>query len=61
MKKLNPKEVNTEIECPECKGTGFPKVRQPVQPGRKIFPPPCKQCFGKGRIKIAAPLMHVSK
>jgi DnaJ-class molecular chaperone len=61
MKKLNPKEVGREIECPRCKGTGFPKVRQPVQPGRKIFPAPRKQCFGKGRIKIAAPLMQVSK
>jgi len=32
------------------KGTGFPTVKQPVQPGRKIYPAPCKQCFGKGRL-----------
>ena len=54
MKKPNPKEVGTEIECPECGGTGFPKVRQPDQPGRKIFPAPCKRCFGKGRIESTA-------
>jgi DnaJ-class molecular chaperone len=50
MKKPKSNEVGTEIECPACDGTGFPKVRQPVQPGRKIFPAPCKQCFGKGRL-----------
>ena len=50
MKRPKSKEVGTEIECPECDGTGFPKVSQSVQPGRKIYPAPCKQCFGKGRI-----------
>ena len=50
MKRPKPKEVGTETECPKCDGTGFPKVKQPVQPGRKIFPPPCKRCRGKGRI-----------
>jgi len=29
-------------------------VLQPVQPGRKIYPAPCKACAGKGRIKEAA-------
>jgi hypothetical protein len=24
---------------------------QPVRPGRKIYPAPCKNCGGKGRIK----------
>jgi hypothetical protein len=36
MKRPKPKDVVTEVECPACEGTGFPKVRQPVQPGRKI-------------------------
>jgi len=39
-----------EIKCPECDGTGFAPVEQPVQPGRKIYPAPCKKCGGKGRI-----------
>ena len=51
MKRAKRKEVGTEIECPECDGTGFPQVRQPAQPGRKIYPPPCKRCLGKGRIE----------
>jgi DnaJ-class molecular chaperone len=54
MKRSKPKEVGTEIECPACDGTGFPKVRQPDQPGRKIYPSPCKRCFGKGRIEATA-------
>jgi hypothetical protein len=29
-------------------GTGFPPVRQP-EPGRRIYPAPCRQCGGKGR------------
>jgi DnaJ-class molecular chaperone len=49
MKHL-PKVVSTEIKCSACDGTGFPTVSQPKQPGRRIYPPPCKQCFGKGRI-----------
>jgi DnaJ-class molecular chaperone len=39
----------TEQECPACNGTGYPVVMQPVQPGRKIYPAPCKKCGGKGR------------
>ena len=50
MKKPNPKEAGTEIDCPACDGTGFPAVAQPTQPGRKIFPAPCQQCHGKGRV-----------
>ena len=53
MKRLKRKNVVTEVECPACDGTGFPKVRQPDQPGRKIYPAPCKQCFGKGRIGLS--------
>jgi hypothetical protein len=47
MKRPNQKEPQTEIDCPACGGTGFPKVTQPSQPGRKIYPAPCKQCLGK--------------
>ena len=43
-----------EHKCPACSGTGFPTVMQPVQPGRKIYPAPCKKCGGKGRITEAA-------
>jgi len=39
-----------ERKCPACNGTGFPVVKQPVQPGRKIYPVQCKSCRGKGRI-----------
>jgi DnaJ-class molecular chaperone len=53
MKKPKRKDVVTEIKCPACDGTGLSKVAQPVQPGRKIYPPPCKQCSGKGRIQSA--------
>jgi DnaJ-class molecular chaperone len=44
----------TEHKCPACNGTGYPVVTQPVQLGRKIYPAPCKECGGKGRIKEAA-------
>ena len=46
-------DVSTEVICSACDGTGFPKVAQPAQPGRRIYPPPCKRCLGKGRIKSA--------
>ena len=36
--------------CSACKGTGFPDVTQPAQPGRKIYPVKCETCSGKGRI-----------
>lgn len=42
-----------EHTCPACKGTGFPVVAQPVQPGRKIYPVKCKACDGKGKITEA--------
>jgi hypothetical protein len=32
----------TEIKCPACNGIGYPKVMQPVRPGRKIYPPPAR-------------------
>lgn len=42
-----------EHTCPDCRGTGFPSVRQPVQPGRRIYPVKCKTCDGKGKITDA--------
>ena len=48
MKKLPPNP--TELRCPACDGTGVAVVMQPVQPGHRIYPPPCKECGGKGRI-----------
>jgi len=43
----------TEQRCANCDGTGFPTVRQPAQPGRRMYSPPCKECGGKGRIPKA--------
>jgi DnaJ-class molecular chaperone len=40
-----------EMKCEACDGTGFPKVKQPPEPGRRIYPAPCRKCGGKGRIK----------
>jgi DnaJ-class molecular chaperone len=37
-----------EVTCPACNGTGFPTVMQPGQPGRRIYPAPCRECHGKG-------------
>jgi hypothetical protein len=31
------REALTETICPACDGTGFQKVKQPTQPGRKIY------------------------
>jgi DnaJ-class molecular chaperone len=47
MKK--PGEGLTEVICAACNGTGFQKVEQPSEPGRKIYPAKCKECLGKGR------------
>jgi DnaJ-class molecular chaperone len=44
------KDAPLEVKCEACNGTGFPRVTQPVRPGRRIYPPPCKICGGKGRI-----------
>jgi DnaJ-class molecular chaperone len=40
----------SERRCDACNGTGFSKVKQPATPGRKIYPPRCTKCDGKGRI-----------
>jgi DnaJ-class molecular chaperone len=38
-----------ENKCPACNGTGFLAVaKQPAQPGRRIYPPRCLRCEGKG-------------
>jgi DnaJ-class molecular chaperone len=42
-----------EHTCAACNGTGFPVVKQPVQPGRKIYPVKCAACDGKGKITDA--------
>jgi len=52
MKK--PREPSTEVICPACDGTGLQKVKQPTQPGRKVYPPKCAECLGKGRIQRPA-------
>ena len=49
-KKPKPKE---EI-CPACNGTGVEPVIEQPPPGRRIFPPRCRQCNGKGRFTEAA-------
>ena len=43
-----------EHTCPGCNGTGFPKVKQPAQPGRKLYPVQCKTCAGKGKVADAS-------
>ena len=42
-----------ERKCPACNGTGFPPVKQPAQPGRKIYPARCERCEGKGWVEAA--------
>jgi DnaJ-class molecular chaperone len=42
-----------ESKCPACKGTGFPAVKQPAEPGRKIYPARCERCEGKGWVEAA--------
>jgi hypothetical protein len=42
-----------EHMCVACNGTGFPAVKQPAQPGRKIYPLRCQVRDGKGKITAA--------
>jgi len=42
-----------EQRCSACDGTGFPAVKQPAQPWRRIYTARCKVCAGKGRIRKA--------
>jgi DnaJ-class molecular chaperone len=53
MKNLKPKAPSLEVICSACNGTGFQAVAQPKQLGRRIYPPPCSKCSGKGRITPA--------
>jgi DnaJ-class molecular chaperone len=53
MKNLKSKTASAEVKCSACDGTGRPAVEQPAKPGRRIFPPACKQCHGKGRVTLA--------
>jgi DnaJ-class molecular chaperone len=43
-----------ERKCEACKGTGRSEVKQPTQPGRRIYPAKCTECAGKGRIRESA-------
>jgi DnaJ-class molecular chaperone len=52
--RMRGKKAEDEIDCDACDGTGFPAVAQPVQPGRRVYPAPCKKCGGKGRLKAGA-------
>jgi len=36
--------------CPACGGTGLAKVKQAIKPGRRVYPPKCGKCGGKGRV-----------
>ncbi len=36
--------------CSACGGTGVAKVRQQPKPGRRVYPPKCGKCGGRGRI-----------
>jgi DnaJ-class molecular chaperone len=36
--------------CFACNGTGVAKVRQQAKPGRRVYPPKCAKCGGRGRI-----------
>ena len=50
MMKSIKSDVVEEI-CPACNGTGFlPVLRQPA-PGKRIYPPRCAKCDGKGKIR----------
>lgn len=40
-----------EFKCPACNGTGFPPVKQPREPGRKIYAARCERCDGKGWVR----------
>jgi len=43
-----------EVICPACDGTGFQKIKQSTEPGRKIYPAKCGVCLGKGCIEKPA-------
>jgi hypothetical protein len=41
-----------EIKCEACNGTGVEIVDEPSEQGRRIFPPRCKVCDGKGHVPV---------
>lgn len=43
------KMARTESKCAACNGSGFSAVKQPAQPGRRIYPPRCVKCDGSGK------------
>jgi DnaJ-class molecular chaperone len=51
-KAIRPKGPIREQVCWGCAGTGFLAVVQPKQQGRRIFPPRCLKCEGKGKVPI---------
>lgn len=51
-RQMEPPKIREHV-CPACQGTGFPAVRQPAQPGRRIYPIKCVLCHGKGKITDA--------
>jgi DnaJ-class molecular chaperone len=53
LRELRKNSQDVEIRCDACEGKGFPSVAQPLQPGRKVYPAPCRKCAGKGRLKAA--------
>lgn len=46
------KELKTEVRCDACNGTGSQPPKQSERPARRIFPPKCKKCGGRGRISV---------
>jgi hypothetical protein len=46
MKRLKAEDALLEVKCSACNGTGFPNVKQPVEPRRRIFPAPCREGGG---------------
>jgi DnaJ-class molecular chaperone len=36
--------------CSACGGTGLVKVKQQAKPGKRVYPPKCGKCGGRGRI-----------
>jgi DnaJ-class molecular chaperone len=49
MKRGRPKAI-VEERCLACKGTGVQEVVKQPASGRRIYPPRCTRCEGKGRI-----------
>ncbi len=47
-----PASIEVEITAARydaCNGKGFSPVQEP-EPGRRIYPAPCRKCGGKGRL-----------